>query len=330
MAEEVKMGMHVDVKTAISFRREFPQETVMVYAKEAEALGFEELWVVEDCFYASGIAPAAAILASTERMRVGLAIMPVVARNPVFSAMEIATIERMYPGRFIAGVGHGVEGWMRQIGAYPRSPLGAMREGVEIMRGLLAGETLNYDGKQFQLQNGKLVYPPMEEPPIYLGVRGPKSLALSGEIANGTILAEFSSPAYVRWAREQIAKGNTDGKKHNVTVFAYACACETREEGRERLRPLVAKAILSGSKDMYFTSMGVGEELKELQALGEIGAVAQRIPDDWIDQLGIYGQPYDWQVALDAFAKSGADTVVLVPLPELGMGQVKAFAQYLF
>jgi len=324
------MGMHAKIKIAISFRREFPQEQVLVYAKEAEALGFEELWVVEDCFYASGIAPAAAILASTERMRVGLAIMPVVARNPVFTAMEIATIERMYPGRFIAGVGHGVERWMRQIGAYPRSPLGAMREGVEIMRGLLAGETVNYEGKQFKLDHGKLVYPPEKASPIYLGVRGPKSLALSGEIANGTILAEFSSPAYVRWAREQIDTGNAGRKEHNVIVFAYACASESHEEGRERLRPLVAKAILSRSKDMYFTAMGVGKEMKELQAMGDMDTVAKHIPDGWIDQLGIYGRADDWQAGLDAFADAGTDTVVLVPLPELGMAQVKAFAEYLF
>lgn len=324
------MGMDSKVKIGISFRREFPPETVMAYAREAEALGFEEVWVVEDCFYASGIAAAAAILASTDKVRVGLGIMPVVARNPVFTAMEIATIGRMYPGRFIAGVGHGVKRWMEQIGAYPRSPLGAMREGVEIMRGLLKGETVDYQGEQFRLNKGILEYPPSEVPPIYLGVRGPKSLALAGEAADGTILAEFSSPAYVRRAREQIARGNKTGRKHTVTVFVYACACETREEGRERLRPLVAQAILSGRKDMYFTAMGVEKEMQAIRALRDAEKVAARIPDAWIDQLGIFGGAADWEEGLGAFAREGADTVVLVPLPELGMGQARDFANLLF
>jgi len=324
------MRIETKVKIGISFRREFPPEMVMDYAREAEALGFEEVWVVEDCFYASGIAAAAAILASTEKVRVGLGIMPVVARNPVFTAMEIATIGRMYPGRFIAGIGHGVKRWMEQIGAYPRSPLGAMREGVEIMRGLLKGETVDYQGEQFQLSNGTLEYPPSEVPPIYLGVRGPRSLALAGELAEGTILAEFSSPAYVKWAREQIASGNKEGRKHAVTVFVYACACETKEEGRERLRPLVAQAILSGRKDMYFAAMGVEKEMQAIRAPGDAETAAARIPDTWIDQLGIFGGAADWEAGLDAFAQAGADTVVLVPLPELGMGQARAFAKELF
>jgi len=323
------MGIETQVRVGISFRREFPPETVLAYAREAEALGFEEVWVVEDCFYASGIAAAAAILASTEKIRVGLGIMPVVARNPTFTAMEIATIGRMNPGRFIAGIGHGVKRWMEQIGAHPQSQMEAMRDGVAIMRGLLRGETVNYHGRQFHLENGKLEYPPVVVPPIYLGVRGPKSLALAGEMANGTILAEFSSPEYVRWAREQIAKGNKDDREHAVTVFVYACACETREEGRQRLRPLVAKAILSRRKDMYFTAMGLGKELKALQELGDVDTVKAQIPDFWIDQLGIFGTAADWEAGLDAFAQAGADTVVLVPLPELGMGQVKAFAETL-
>jgi len=324
------MGIDKKVHVGVCFRREYSPEKALQFAIESEALGFEEVWVVEDCFYASGVAAAAATLASTKKMRVGLGIMPAVARNPVFSAMEIATIGCMYPGRFIAGVGHGVEGWMRQIGAYPRSQLTALREAVEIMRGLIHGERVNYAGKQFTLDDGVLAYPPAVVPPIYLGVRGPKSLALSGEIADGTILAEYASPAYTAWAREQIEKGNQQRRKHGVTVFVYAHACDTHEEGRELFRPLVAKAILSGRKDIYFTTIADEDELRTLRKIDNPEEVAKRIPDAWIDQMGIFGQPQDWKRSLEAFGQAGADTVLLVTLPEQGMKQVTRFAHYLF
>jgi len=324
------MGIKPKVKIGVCFRREYPPEKALQYALEAEALGFEEVWVVEDCFYASGIAAAAATLASTDTMRVGLGIMPAVARNPVFSAMEIATIGRMYTGRLIAGVGHGVAGWMRQIGAFPRSQMTALREGVEIMRRLMHGERVDYAGKQFTLDDGILAYPPQTVPPIYLGVRGPKSLALSGEIADGTILAEYSSPAYTAWACEQIRKGNQHGQAHDVTVFVYAYACSSADVGRELFRPLVTKAILSRRKDIYFTAIGGGDELRKFQEIDDAEEVAKRVPDSWIDQMGIFGQPEDWQRSLDAFSQAGADTIVLVPLPEKGMKQVKAYAKYLF
>ena len=112
----------------IMFRREHAPEELPEFAKKAEGAGFDELWVVEDCFYGSGIASATAALANTHTISVGLGIMPVVVRNPVFAAMEIATLARLYPGRFIPGIGHGMAKWMRQIGAFPKSQLAALEE----------------------------------------------------------------------------------------------------------------------------------------------------------------------------------------------------------
>ncbi len=324
------MGSNRHLNIAITFRREYSPEKVLTYAQQAERLGFRETWVVEDCFFASGIASAAAILASTEAMRVGVGIMPIVARNPVFSAMEIATIGRMYPGRFTAGVGHGVARWMRQIGALPDSQMAALREGVEITRGLLRGETVDYQGEQYYLDQGQLAFPPEVTPPIYLGVRGPKSLALAGEIADGTILAEFSSPTYVGRARTRIRAGNQSGREHHVAVFVYTCATDSIAEGVELVRPLAAKAIASGRKDMYFKVFGDPELLESLKAMDDKDEMAKRIPDSWIEQLAIMGRRGDWEKQMAAFTEAGADTMVLVPLPELGMAQMAAFSAYLF
>ena len=68
----------------------------------------------EDCFKESGIASATAALAWTSRIRVGIGLLPVPLRNVALTAMELATLERMFPGRLIAGIGHGVQpGWSR-------------------------------------------------------------------------------------------------------------------------------------------------------------------------------------------------------------------------
>ena len=203
------------------FRREHAPEELPGFAKKAEDAGFDELWVVEDCFYGSGIAAAAAALASTITILVGVGIMPAVVRNPVFAAMEIATLARLYPGRFLPGIGHGMANWMRQIGAFPKSQLAALEEVTFTIREMLAGKRINYDGKQIHLDQVELVYPPDQNPPISLGVRGPKSLALSGRVADGTILAEFAAPAYVSWAKDQIYRGREVGNEadHRLTVF---------------------------------------------------------------------------------------------------------------
>ena len=95
---------------------------------------------------------------------------------------------------------------MQQIGAFPPSQLKALEETVYAVKQLLNGEHLDFAGSQMHIHDAELVFPPAQVPPISLGVRGEKSLELAGRVGDGTILAEFSSPQYVQWAREQIAQ----------------------------------------------------------------------------------------------------------------------------
>ncbi|MBC8170875.1 MAG: LLM class flavin-dependent oxidoreductase, partial [Anaerolineae bacterium] len=189
------------------FRCQYPPEALVSFARQAENAGFDELWVVEDCFFAGGMASATVALASTQRITVGLGIMPAVARNAAFTAMEIAALARFYPRRFLPGLGHGVADWMRQVGAFPTSQLSALGETTQVVRALLAGETVNFQGQHVHLDNVKLDFPPQPVPPLALGVRGPKSLAMSGRVADGTIIAEGAAPQYITWVRQQIDKG---------------------------------------------------------------------------------------------------------------------------
>jgi 5,10-methylenetetrahydromethanopterin reductase len=312
------------------YRRECAPESLPFFAKKAEEAGFDELWVVEDCFYASGIASATAALAVTNRITVGLGIMPAVVRNPVFTAMEIATLARLYPGRFLPGIGHGMANWMRQIGAFPKSQLAALEEVAFTVREILAGKRVNFHGKQVHLDQVELVHPPDVVPLISLGVRGPKSLALSGKVADGTILAEFSAPAYVSWAKTQIAGGIEDGviADHRLTVFVLACAGASTEEAREQLRHLVASAIASGKVDVQLAPMGILSQIRELRSIEDFEYLAEAIPDSWIDQLAIVGTPNDWKTSIDRFVDAGADTVVLVPLPGKRLDIIDLFADH--
>lgn len=308
-----------NLKFGILFRREHAPEKLVGFAKKAEQAGFDEIWVTEDCFYTGGIASAAVALANTSTIAVGVGILPAVVRNPVFTAMEIATLSRIYPGRFLPGLGHGVERWMQQIGEFPASQLTALEEIVFTVRELLAGKRVDYDGKQVHLSQTKLIHPPVQIPPVYLGVRGPKSLALSGRMTEGTILAEYSSPAYVSWARQQIEMGKKEGDQHHhhLTVFVLACPAAAGD-ARAQLKPLVASAILSGRKDMYFEPLGILPQVRQLRQGKDVETLTPLIPDAWIDDLAIFGTPKNWNLCIERFVSAGAGSIVLVPLPNTG------------
>ena len=182
------------------FDRSLPAAFVVEVAEALEAAGVDQLWVIEDCFYTAGISLAATALARTERLTVGLGILPAVARNPAITAMELATLADLAPGRLLAGIGHGVQGWMHQMGARPASPLTALDEVITVVRRLLHGESVTFDGRYVTMRNVVLDSPPDRVPPVLAGVRGPKSLSLAGRVADGVVLAEGAGPTYVRQA----------------------------------------------------------------------------------------------------------------------------------
>lgn len=325
------MNNRSDYALGIMFRREHAPEELPGFARKAEAAGFDELWVVEDCLYGSGIAAAATALACTDALTVGIGILPAVVRNPVFAAMEIATLARLHPGRLLPGFGHGVAEWMRQVGALPASQLTALEEVTVTVRALLAGEQVTFSGRYVTIDHARLVHPPDHIPPISLGVIGPKSLALSGRVADGTILSEYAAPAYVAWAREQIARGQqASGQEHahRVTVFAFACATESTAAARQRLRPMVAAAVASGDLDPKLAAMGILPQVQELRSSSPEQLEAA-LPGDWIDQLAIAGTPEDWQRAIDRLVDAGADAVVLVPHPDADADEIDRLARHL-
>src|SRR4051794_4293835 len=95
----------------VIFHPQFPPETLADYARRAENAGLAELWLWDDCFLPGALTAAATALAVTERLKVGIGLMPATALNPLFAAMEFTTLARMYPGRFLPGLGHGVDRW---------------------------------------------------------------------------------------------------------------------------------------------------------------------------------------------------------------------------
>lgn len=110
------------------FRPQLPPERLRDVARAADEAGLEELWLWEDCFLESGIASAAAALAWTERLRIGVGLLPVPLRNVALTAMEAATLHRLFPERVVLGIGHGVQDWMAQVGARVESPVTLLRE----------------------------------------------------------------------------------------------------------------------------------------------------------------------------------------------------------
>ena len=275
------------MELGIVVRPELDPESLADHARRAERAGFSELWLWEDCFQSGGVAMSATALAATESITVGLGVMPAPVRNAAFVAMEIAALARLHPGRFHAGLGHGVDEWMRQVGAKPASQLELLDEMVAAVRALLAGETVSVEGRYVRLRGVALDHPPATVPPVSVGVRGPKSLELAGRVADGTVIDWLSSADYVRWARERVDAGRSAAGRsdpHRLTVYAL-CASDAAGEAAVR------------------------RALDERRAQGGAQAAFLNAP---LSDLALIGDTEAQRRTLAALEDAGADCVVLV------------------
>ncbi|MGX6602298.1 LLM class flavin-dependent oxidoreductase [Micromonosporaceae bacterium Da 78-11] len=200
-----------------------PPESLRGVARAADEAGLEELWLWEDCFLNGGVSAAAAALAWTTNLKVGIGILPVPLRNVALCAMEIATLRRMFGDRAILGIGHGVQDWMGQVGNRAASPLTLLREYATALRSLLSGEEVTVKGRYVNLDAVRLDWAPDTTPELLVGATGPKTLALAGEVGDGVVLSGGTSPAGVAAALEHIRSGRADATgPYEVAVFVPA------------------------------------------------------------------------------------------------------------
>jgi len=263
-------------QVGIIFRPQRAPEQLRAVAEAADAAGVDELWLWEDCFDEGGISSAAAALAWTERLHVGIGVLPVPLRNVALAAMEIAALARMFPGRVQVGVGHGVLDWMGQVGARATSPMTLLREYVTALQALLTGETVTCAGEYVTLRDVKLGWPPDPKPALHVGAVRPKTVALAGELADGLVLTGGNPIDDLVKARAGFdgAWGSRPGRGR---VTAYLM-CTPDPDGEQRYRA-------------------------EMQHW-------QLDPDD---DAGAYGDAAAIAATVRRWADAGADAVVLQP-----------------
>jgi alkanesulfonate monooxygenase SsuD/methylene tetrahydromethanopterin reductase-like flavin-dependent oxidoreductase (luciferase family) len=246
----------------IIFVPDLPPEELHDVGIAADRAGLEQLWLWEDCFQESGIATAAAVLAWTERLTVGIGLLPVPLRNVALTAMELATLERLFPGRLRPGIGHGVLDWMGQTGTRVGSPMTLLREYADALRRLLHGETVTTTGRYVRLTDVTLAWPPTSPPPLLIGGIKPRTLQLAGELGDGTILTGDTSVAELAEAIGQIAAGQEiSGRKgdHDVVVFVVVQGHPTAAQVAAQVNEYVA----AGATTVALQPVGDGRPLAE-------------------------------------------------------------------
>jgi F420-dependent oxidoreductase-like protein len=303
---------------------------------EADRLGFDSVWTAE-AYGSDALMPLAWWGATTERIRLGTAIVQISARTPAATAMAAMTLDHLSGGRVILGLGVSgpqvVEGWYGQPFA---KPLARMREYIGILREIWARQgPVTNEGPHYPLPLpggtglGKplksSIHPLREEIPIYLAAEGPKNIAMAAELCEGW-LALFYSPHHDDMYREALSEGFArPGARHRAEEFEVAATVpliitDDIESAADALRPMYALYFGGmGAKNANFHAnvpirMGYEAEVRKIQDLylnGHKEEAAAAVPTKLIEQLTLIGSPDKIRHDLDPWRESIVTTLLI-------------------
>ena len=287
-------------RLGITYVAAYEPEGLQAAAATSDAAGLDQFWLWEDCFTHGGLSTAAVALATTERITVGIGLLPVPLRNVALTAMELASLHRLFPERLIAGVGHGVQDWMAQVGARVTSPMTLLREYHDVLRQLLHGDTVTFHGRYLQIDDVTLKYPPRQRVPLMLGGRGPKSLRLAARAGDGTLLDAGQGEREIGQACELIDAErhlNTPANPGRHDVFAILIAA-TGHRASDRVREEVARWNPAPGADVGVSGDAddIAEAINRLARLGVTSVAIQPTEDEpdlagFIEFLGSQVKP---------------------------------------
>lgn len=317
-----------------------PLDEILAHAEQLDRHGFDTIWLAEAYPWwrlhsmeaRSSTALSALIGRATQRLTVGWGIISPYTRHPIQVAMEArVTQEATGGGRLLLGFGAS-KIFMKEAGIGVRSPakpLQTMRESVEIVRGLLGGEEMDYHGKQFDAVVPALrpeAVAPRGAVPIYVAGTGPRLQQMAGEIADGLLTPSITTPAFVRVARKNLELGaaitGRDPDTIDLGCTIVASIDEDRDKGREGAREIAGMYLankvenIQASADVLLESAGLDrEEIKPIAEAMRSGgrlAAAAAVSDSILDKTRpIAGTPADCIEAIEEYRDAGCTHVML-------------------
>ena len=306
------------------FVEALPPRLQIDYGMRAEERGFRAAWFPEITF-GDAFGPATAVATKTSRIGLGTGVVGIWSRSAVTMALQAATLNELSDGRLLLGVGlqaRGyVEGWHGQT--YER-PVRAMREYVTILRRILSGENVTFEGEIFSVHGFQLMMQPPEQPArIYMAAIGPQMTRLAGELADG-IIGYCYSAAYLRDTVLPNLQAGAERAGRSLDGFDIACgfpAIVTPDDaGLEQIKGQVMMfATAKSSSPEYASSFAAaGYDVTPIQErvdAGDVDGALGLVTDEMADALTIAGSPDNVRRRIAEYRDAGLTTVALNPSP---------------
>jgi len=294
-------------------------ETLVEQAKRGEELGYNRAWLPET-WGRDAVTTLTRIATETDDIGIGTSIMPIYSRSPSLIGQTATTLQEVADGRLRLGLGPSgpivIEGWH---GEEFGNPLRRTRETIDIVKQVMSGEEVEYDGEYFQLSGFRLrCDPPDPMPPIDAAGMGPKSVELAGRFADGwhaLMLTREGLQDRLEDFDHGSELGECDRESQQVTLSLTCCALADAAEA-ERLVKQHICFYIGGMGTYYRDAMArqgyedEAYEISEQWASGNREAAMAAMPDELLEEVAVAGTPDEAADHLEKFADlDGVDAI---------------------
>ena len=305
-----------------------PVHEMAALVARAEALGYDDVWLADERFFREVYATLTVFAHATRRVRLGPCVTDPYSRHPALTAMAIATLDEIAGGRAVLGFGAGVSG-LAELGIDSSRSATAIREGIDLVRRLLAGETVTVKGEQISFHEGRLDWAPARAGiPIYVASQRAAGCRVAGRLADGAIMQGALAEPLVRFLRETVhgaaREAGRDPARIELVARLNACIHDDRGAARDVMRPTLVRSLASQRRDFFtFVTAGLtvpgrlAEKLRGLTYTHDVAplrALAPEIPDEFVDACTLTGPPALVASEVVRLARSGISQVMIYPL----------------
>jgi len=305
----------------------------LALARRAESAGYDDLWLA-DAGGLDALTLAALVAQNTTRARIGIAVVPAYTRTPAVLASTAATIAQVAPGRFVLGLGTSshaiIEGWH---GMRLEKPLTRMRETVQLLRAMLAGEKTRFSGETLKSHGYRQEAVPGGLP-IYLAALRPRMIELAAELGDGVILNLFprqALPRIVEHAARGAERAGKDPSEVELVCRHQIAVTDDPAATRKLFRMVFASYYATPVYNEFLAWCGyehAAREIREGWAAGDRERTAAAIGDELVDAIAIIGTREECQQRVLEYARGGIHTHVVSCLgfePEVVDATYRAF-----
>ena len=308
------------MRVGLCFDGFYSVQEMIELAHLADDIGMDSIWMSDHLCFRDSMTTSMALLASTSKIKVAAAPASPYSRNPIITAMGIATMDEFAPGRVVGSPGTGNAAALKEAGMESPHPLQTMREYVEILRCYLRGDTVDFKGKMFHINGAKMGFVPATPIKMYITAVRPRMLQLGGEIGDGVLLSAGCAPGYIRRCADDIAAGATKSGKTaeqvDVAGFVTTAVSDSAKAAIEANKQFLAY-IFRNVHHADNIRLGGGKVDQE----GLAAAVGRRdweaakkfISDEVVFAHSVAGTPSDCARQLEAFTKGGLDLPIVLP-----------------